>query len=92
MIAAFFPLCEDDAESAISNSQFLKLKPSHESKLLYQPNNAFSNFCDGDGEILKTVNTAVGATIAFENNSYDGNLLSDRYIECNGDVVAITNK
>lgn len=55
-------------------------------------NNAFSNFCDGDGEILKTVNTAVGATIAFENNSYDGNLLSDRYIECNGDVVAITNK
>lgn len=55
-------------------------------------NNAFSNFCDGDGEILKTVNTAVGATIAFENNSYDGNLLSDCYIECNGDVVAITNK
>lgn len=53
--------------------------------------NVITEYCDSDGEILKTGAAVVGATILFDNNTYGETVLETKDITCCDSAVVIKN-
>lgn len=53
--------------------------------------NVITDYCDNDGEIIKSGIMSAGATLKFENNSYGGTVLQAQNIVGEGTAVVIKN-
>ena len=53
--------------------------------------NVITDYCDGDGELIKSGAMSVGAVLKFENNTYGGTVLQTQNIAGEGAAVVIKN-